>query len=224
MFLRYVISTRSLVYLARAMVCCLCTSCAAGQQADCSVYLPVYDGVGNRVHVRIGAVIRQDQSREDLLRRGVVRVDEQSLIHFPRALIQSGLLSITLIDDAGRSFKRTLIITSCKQRSSYQYGELDTEFDVSNSSLDGRLEGCDFVGDWWVRLSPMFGTNMMTEPLEGRIDPGTGTFSITGPMIGGRHIVTVGKEKDIVLSFSTNIIMGGRNESQTINLLGRCPK
>jgi hypothetical protein len=208
------------------------TGCAGTPAAECSIYLPVYDPHGNHLPFRITAAKVDIKDGIDLLTtsdpKRRVRADGETL-YFPKTLHTP--LRVTLEGPQGAITYGSIGLTGCKLTNSLRYGQLDSGLDVAWSTIGGKLSGCRFTGDWWIRAAPMFGDAQTSLAFEGNVEP-DGTFTIDGGMPGVRHIVVVGKGKEPVKAFAVDVTVGGKmhepmsriNNAGNIDLSGSCPK
>ncbi len=111
----------------------------------------------------------------------------------------------------------------CPQRVSLRFGVADAYGDVSFQTVRGRLSGCKFTGDWWIRAMPMFGTYSPPMPVEGWIQE-DGSFSISGQMDGERYIVIIGKAKSPLKTVGIDVTAGRAADAGVIDMSSACPK
>ncbi len=197
---------------------------AADQRPPCSLDLPTYDAVGNRLAFKIISVSPREEGVNLLTSkpRGFSLVVDENRLYFSENLIAKGPFKITLGDQTGRRLTRSVVLTGCQGRISFQYGERATALDVGWVTVNGRIVGCALHGDWWIRALPMFGGHD-GPTFEGYIDAKTGRFSLNC-IRGERHIVIIGKDTQPLRVLGTNVIMGGKNDIGTTDLSGLCPK
>jgi hypothetical protein len=195
--------------------------------APCFVEIPVYDATGNRLEVTVTEVsFAEGAPGIDLLTtsRQEYRVTRgKDRLYFSKRIL-GRIVELTLAVQAGMRAKKRVALMDCQQRTSLQYGELDSGADVRASSLKGRISGCQIVGDWWIRAMPMFGAHADPASYEGYIRPGDGSFWLTGSMRGERHIVVIGKDRQPIRAFGTDVVVGGENELGIVELGTSCPK
>lgn len=86
-------------------------------------------------------------------------------------------------------------ITECRQRVQILDG---SEMNVTGWGLlvKGRLTGCSFQGDWWVRASPMFGSFPNAAQGGSYVEP-DGGFHMTLPT-RQRYVLTIGVGRQFV--------------------------
>ncbi|MGA2436645.1 MAG: hypothetical protein ABSG25_15325 [Bryobacteraceae bacterium] len=198
--------------------------CSDSAKLDCSVQLPAYDEIGNRIQLKITSVARDGMIHPNLL---TTTGDFHMMVHGQSLDFSSAALrhriDVTYITPDGKKLTTRLVLMACHQRASLEYGNLDSEADVIGSTITGRITGCKLNGDWWIRAMPMFG--QCTEGLvEGYIRQADGMFQLDGNMWGDRHIIVIGKGKEPVKAFAVNVTVGGlHNDVGTIDLSGSCP-
>jgi hypothetical protein len=191
---------------------------------QCFLEIPVYGATGERLDFRV-VTVTPERERVDLLTakeqefRVMVRGDR---LYFPKSLIGKRPLDITVADRKGIRMTRTVALTDCEQRMSFEHGEQDSGADVGWQTVRGRISGCKLVGEWWIRAMPMFGGHE-GPTFEGYIRPADGSFSLSCSR-GERHIIIIGKGQQPIKTFGTNVIGGGKNDIGTVDLSGLCPK
>jgi hypothetical protein len=117
-----------------------------------------------------------------------------------------------------------MVFYACVQRHSQTVIEEREESygDAEHDLLMGRLEGCDFEGDWWVRIVPLVGQNGRT--FEGAVQR-SGVFEIPGEFNRGRYALLVGFEREVIRTGGFNL-RPVRNlfSVGTISLREGCPQ
>lgn len=202
----------------------LSTACSLAQPKPCSLELPTYDPQGNRIEAWATGVNWLGDRGTDLLRdRSRSMSTTGDRIVFPKSALGRSI-EVTMKTAEGKTFKARLELTSCKQRASLRYGQLDRGLDVAWSSLRGRIVGCPLIGDWWVRAMPMYGGYAEPSVYEGYIDTHDGSLLLEAAFRGERHIVIIGKGKDPVRAFGVNLVVGADNDIGAVDLTGSCPK
>jgi hypothetical protein len=207
-------------------------SCAGAPPLPCFVELPIYDAQGNRITLEVVKVTAiEPPEKGDLLRsNGPHRmVWKDNRLYFAQGIAVTGI-EVTL--DGGRDargrrvgFTQKLELYDCQQRVSLEYGERDAGGDVAATTVRGRISGCPLDGDWWIRAMPMFGPHYFSRALfDGYVRKSDGSVSIIASMQGERHVIVVGHGRDPIISFSFDVVEGGRNNDfGTIDLRGKCP-
>jgi hypothetical protein len=192
----------------------------------CSVELPVYDPVGNRLDFEIAEVRPENEKQIDLLAvsdpefRMTASGDR---LYFPRGLAEGAAIYVTLRSASGVKMTTRVALLGCRVRVSLQNGQLDNGADVGWDTIGGRLSGCSLDGDWWVRGMRMFGGEGEALTAHHYIDPADGSFWL-GVLRGVRYIVVIGKGSQPVRTLATNVISGGENDVGTVDLTGLCPE
>ena len=60
---------------------------------------------------------------------------------------------------------------------------------------------------------------------EGYFQKANGSFEITASMRGERHIITIGRGRDPIISLGADVVEGGmNNDVGTVDLRGKCPQ
>lgn len=206
------------------LACFACVSCS--EEPPCRVYLPVYDQFGDRLdQFRVTRVTpRKGEGPQvnlmTLFPQNVRRADNDELI-LDRSLF-GRVLEVTLENQRQTEVTQPVFFMQCSQRVSVRVGVSEAYGDTVYESLTGRLTGCRFTGDWWVRAINMFGPWTAPAIPEARVEE-DGSFRLSGHMEGERHIVVIGKDKSPVEAVGVNITKAGINDLGTIDLSGRCP-
>jgi hypothetical protein len=217
---------RSLYRVLGAVLWFTCSSLFSASGSECFVGVPVYDGLGNKLPFVISGVFKAgERGLGDLLqlqdkRYGLRAVGER--LYFNQPAIGAEL-DVKLSGPSGATTTTQVAINACRQRSSVQYGQLDSGADVRTSTLTGHLSGCKVDGDWWIKAMPMFGEYAQMGAYDGIIGA-DGVFEIVASMRGGRYIVVVGKDREPVKAFSAEISVGAKNLVGTVDMRGFCPK
>ena len=201
------------------------SSLAADPDNICAVQIPVYGATGEKLPFRIARVTPPE--REDINLLSVRAPEGKLALSGDRLLFPKGLLGrsvrITLEDNKGYRTRRILPLVACRQRISFRIVPSGNPPDVYVTTAKGRLSGCTFSGDWWVRGMPMFGAFNEQAVFEGLVEL-DGTFSLSGSMQGERHLVVIGKDRQPVRTIAVNVVEGEDNDIGTVDLTGSCPK
>ena len=144
------------------------------------------------------------------------------LVLFDRSALGRAVV-VTLSAPSGVSLTERVFLMNCPQRVSFRYGNAEGYGDVGFQAVSGRLTGCQFVGDWWVRGLPMFGQSSHVTVPEGYVQS-DGVFSVVGAMSGSRHLFVIGKGRDAVKVISANLLEARTNNLGVIDLAGACPQ
>jgi hypothetical protein len=202
-------------------------SCFAASQPSCVVDLAVYGPRGDRTATMLLSVNPPPgegvANNIDFLTTELEQYRmswDGNRLHFPEALLGRTVM-LTLQDEVGRKFKTRITFVACQQRTSVVHGQLDSGADVGASTITGRISGCKTIGDWWIRATPMFGSQLS---YEGRISQTDGTFHLTANLAGERYIIVIGKDKEPLKVLATDVVIGGKNEMGVLDLTGVCPK
>lgn len=193
-----------------AVVGLLVTGCSYGQAVlpECFVEFAVYDPVGERLgpfQVISVELVEEGAFRgTELLESGPVGsrpVADQERLYFRREMIDAAPLVVRLEGQRWQYAYKRIRLTTCRQHESIFDGEIGYEIaDILGFELYGRLSGCQFEGDWWVRSEPLFDG---AYPYESRVDSSTGRFTIEARR-GVRHLIVVGKGKHPIKAFAAN--------------------
>lgn len=190
---------------------------------QCFLEVAVYDAQGNRLEFNItGVYVREGDSVTDILHhpinQGRLRIDRNRLYH-QNITLPSRRFEMKLSGGSRREFRRDFVLETCQSRLSANYDEADNGQDAGPSFIDGRLSGCSFAGDWWIRAVPMFDD---LEPTEAYVDPKNGTFSVAAYR-GFRYLVVAGKGKDALKVISANVTRGGvTTHLGVVDMAGAC--
>jgi len=198
--------------------------CSRGAESGaCLLDLPVYDPVGNRLDFRVTRVTPRENANVNLLfvRPREVRRASNHQLMLDRSLLRR-VIVVTLEDAAGTKIAQPVFVMQCPQRVSLRTGVSEAYGDVSFQTVTGRLSGCRFAGDWWIRAINMFGASTTPASLEARVEE-DGSFSLSGQLSGERHVLVIGKEKSPVEAVGVNVTVGKVINLGTLALTGRCP-
>lgn len=198
------------------------SAAAAGQ--PCVLELPVYGPKGDRLPFRVVEVRAEGGRGPNILSLKLKEMwaKEERLYFTERALL-GRVLEVTLEDARGGRISESIFLTQCTQRASLRYGSSEAYGDVYANVIRGRLTGCRFDRDWWVRAFPMFGAVAPIAALEGYVFP-DGSFELSGQMEGERHIVVFGKGKQPVRAIGVDVTNAQVANAGEIDLRGACPK
>jgi hypothetical protein len=111
----------------------------------------------------------------------------------------------------------------CPQRVSIRFGSSEAYGDFGFETLHGRVHGCSFEGDWWIRAMPMFGSAPSQGSLDGAVEL-DGKFMMSGQIEGQRMLLVIGKDKQPVKAVALNFTAGEANDVGDIDLAAVCPK
>ncbi|MDP9339264.1 MAG: hypothetical protein M3P45_10390 [Acidobacteriota bacterium] len=102
---------------------------------------------------------------------------------------------------------------------------METGADVNWISTTGKLVGCKFGGDWWVRAVPMFGTSDSfhnSEPVDGYVASNGNFWLVLNPN-GIRYTMIIGKGKNPIKSIGFDAITGKNTNLGLVDLKRLCP-
>lgn len=199
------------------------SSCADNEPNVCTLQVPVYDPTGNRLEFRVTRVVVRERPDVDLLAVAPSMVSSAGdHISFADRKLLGRVFVVSLENAAGKKITQPILWTQCPQRSSVRFGVADAGGDVNGQTITGRLTGCSFAGDWWMRATPMFGAFSPKASLDGYIAE-DGRFSISGDMSGERYLLIIGRDKEPVKTASVNVTMSIPTDAGTIDLSSTCP-
>lgn len=197
---------------------------ALGQQR-CTLQLPVYDPTGARMQFRIVHVSppkRQDLNLVDLGGSGLRVVGSGDTLEMPVEMVSRTIL-VSLEGRQRERLEREITILSCEQRTSSVFGQAECGADNYAETVKGKLVGCSFAGDWWVKSMPMFEVLVPGSMLSEAGVRTDGSFTLTGGMNGMRQIIVIGRGKEPVKTLAFNLGKGcGDRNIGTIDLRGAC--
>jgi hypothetical protein len=192
----------------------------------CILEVPVYGPTGARLEYKISAVTGDIDPSINLLSVRIpgtrFKAEGNRLLFSPKAMLKRSI-GITLEDKSGHRIQRRIPLMVCRQRTSLRHGLVEGIGDASYLTIHGRLAGCHFQGDWWVRAMPMFGSQHQSTAYEGFVQS-DGTFWLTGSMSGERHLIIFGKGRDPVRTVGFDVDEGKQNDMGLVELTGNCPK
>jgi hypothetical protein len=130
------------------------------------------------------------------------------------------LVRATLENPAKRRIQQQFPLSGCRTRKSVVLGDAGVVTDSAGIDVRGRLKGCTFNSDWWISAHPMFGAGGRTESAP----TSTGEFTLLLPSYGNRHIVEVGRDKEVLLAFGADVQLDKPLVLGEIDMSGRCVK
>jgi len=201
----------------------------AEPQPGCWIDLPVYDETGVRLPYWVESVVPKEVAEKERNDPGwLARNGFKPRISGCRVFgLTPGLRYVASFRDSnGENLKREFaLLYTCVQRASQVVvtrPEKGSIGDVAHDQLDGRLEGCTFDGDWWVRIAPIHGQDERT--YEGAVKS-EGTFAVPGNYSTSRYALLIGHERDIVATFAIDVRYANQPiQLGTFNLAGSSPK
>jgi hypothetical protein len=186
---------------------------------ECSVEFAAYDRAGNGIeNWQITGIDMLAPYSNEVLDAFAVDppelrpIVENDKIYFRRDFVDTAPWLVKLQDADGESVEKEIVLYSCsQQRESVVF---DVDLAAGNEPVEwlerkGRLKGCAFDEDWWVRSSPLFSAPPKPDPdlfstFDAYVEPATGEFTI-GARHGVRQLIVVGYGPDPVKVFAVNV-------------------
>lgn len=215
--------------VALALLLLINMDCGEAGQEACVMELRVYDGFGNRLEFRVTRVSPEDKPEINLLTKVPKYItstgDRLSFTgrSFTEHSLRGRVVVITLEDAKGRKVVKPVVLLDCPQRISIRYGQSDLGIDVDSVPVTGRVSGCRFVGDWWVRVLPMFGAQNRDYVVNGYVQS-DGTFRLSAAAEGVRHLLVIGKGKQPIKVIGFDVTLGKTSDIGVVDLSGQCPQ
>ncbi|MGC4052407.1 MAG: hypothetical protein QM757_24005 [Paludibaculum sp.] len=190
------------------------------------VSIPVYNERGKKLQYSVTAVMPTKHIKTEAAQPGWLaehgfnpKITGVDIVGLP-----AGNYTVWLKGPKGERVEREVIVFGgCLERLSQTVyeprparpGEADRDL------ITGRLEGCAFQGDWWVRLVPM--TGQFSRSFEGLVRR-DGVIGIPGHFDVGRYVLLVGFADKVVRTSEVNLWPSQNLDSiGTISLLNSCP-
>lgn len=194
--------------------------------AKCVLELPVYDQLGNRLPFRVTrVVVRNQNATADLLGKRVdgilTSASGDRVLFSSDRIVGKRAIEVSLQGAGGARLVSSVFVTSCKQRHSLVFGESDLGLDVAFVAIRGRLLGCTFTGDWWVRSVAMFGGHEGQSVEDGYVAE-DGTFTVQVSPKGVRRLLVIGKGREPLKSLGVDLTTGRSADVGSVNLTGEC--
>ncbi len=201
---------------------------AAPPRLGCILEMPVYDPLGERLPFRVTRVaVRDGNMTKDLLGKTVdgiyTTVNGDRVFFSTDRIVGKRAIEVSLVGPKGARISSHVFVTACRQRRSLVFGQSDSGLDVAFVPLRGRLVGCRYTGDWWVRAMTMFGGHEGTTAEDGYVQE-DGTFTLEVAPVGVRRILVIGKGGQPVRSIGVDVMVGKSIDVGLINLIGACPQ
>jgi hypothetical protein len=202
---------------------------ARGEQPSepCVLDVPVYGPTGSKLAFKITRVTGEGNPSVNLLSvhgDGIKFSAAGDRLLFPKALLgRSIVITLEDKDTKGGIVTRKLPLFACRQRTSSRWGINQALGDFSSLTIRGRLSGCTFSGDWWIRAMPMFGAQDYQAVYDGFVQS-DGSFWLTGSMSGERQLVVIGKGREPVKTVGIDVAEGKPIDMGVVDLSGYCPK
>jgi hypothetical protein len=194
-------------------------------QAPCVVDIPVYSPSGTILPFRVTEVNTSGEKTVNLLTEknaGVKITNNGRTIVFSSERIISRNIDVVLKSPTALTLTTRITVTSCRLRRSLFIGQSDVKADVTGIGLTGKLKGCSFGGDWWVRAVPMFGGHDKDFVIDGYVNSSGEFWLVFAYSV--RHILIIGKGNDPVKVLAVDVLTDKRIDAGTIDLSGQCPK
>jgi hypothetical protein len=203
---------------------CLYLSPAA-HAANCVMEFPVYDPFGTRLTFDVSRVSPQENPKVNLLSVNPHDLTSKGDRVFFNSLGLIGRgLEVVLQGPNGSHVTTRTVVTACRLRRSLFWGVSDTGADVNGITVDGRLSGCQIIGDWWVRAVPEFGGHEGEGDytVDGYVES-DGRFSLVLGPLGVRRLLIVGHAKSPIKVIAVDVTQGKATHLGTIDISGACP-
>ncbi len=201
---------------------------ASPPRLGCVLEVPVYDPHGSRLRFRVNRVaVRDGNMTRDLLGKqvdGIYTTASGDRVFFSTdRIVGKRAIEVSLEGPNGTRISSHVLVTACRQRRSLSFGQSDSGLDVAFVPLRGRLVGCSYAGDWWVRTMTMFGGHDGTTAEDGYVEK-DGTFTVEVAPLGVRRILVIGRGGQPVRSIGVDVTVGQSIDVGLINLTGACPQ
>jgi hypothetical protein len=140
------------------------SACGQATLPECFVEFPVYDPNGLRQAGFAVASVKILQPEESAGTEVLnLPIEEQPLLvrgdrlYFEKRYLDTVALDVTLKRE-GDETNKWIALESCRQRESIFVGQRKPDYEEANwIDRVGQLVGCEFEGDWWIRIQPLFG-------------------------------------------------------------------
>jgi hypothetical protein len=194
---------------------------------DIAIEVPVYDEQGNRLQYLVESVIPTKYAKEEQNEPGWLAMHgfKPTIDGVRVSGLSPGEYSVTLRGSPGARVKRQItVFQSCFQRHSQVVVHATPRGsigDVEHDAVDGRLTGCSFRGDWWVRLVPVQGQGERS--YEGPVLT-DGRFEVPSHLMAARYALLIGFERDVIRTTMVNLRPSDKNTRiEQIDLKALCP-
>jgi hypothetical protein len=230
MFSGFAAGSERVTFLSLALVL-VARACWSGPSAQgCALEVPVYDRMANRLAFAITAVKEKDSGSDFLAADRHHRMKASGeWLYFPEVDLQRSFL-ITLSDAKSRKITVQVPLLDCHQRASVAYPTEDlTEYggvrlDPENiTTVSGRLAGCRIAGDWWVRMTPIFGQGGAAGYIDGYVE-GDGLVAVKAIMSPGRYIIVIGKDQHPIKTLAVGVSAHKEVNVGEVDLSASCPQ
>lgn len=196
-------------------------------RSGCVLEMPVYDPSGNRLSFHVTrVVVRSGNTTTELLGKKVDGISTNAsgdrIMFSSDRIVGKRAIEVTLQGPGRTRLTSDVFVTSCRQRHSLVSGESDLGLDVAFVPIRGRLSGCKYAGDWWVRSVTMFGGQERTTVEDGYVAE-DGTFTVQVSPNGVRRILIIGKGSIPVKSIGVDVAVSKSVNIGSLDLTGGCP-
>lgn len=199
-------------------------SMGRADEQPCVLEVPVFGPTGSKLDFKITALMGDADSDVNALAspsRGAKFGAVGSRLLFPKPMLGRSV-RIKLEDAMHDTVLVKIPLFDCRQRTSARWGfNYGSNADVWAQTVKGRMSGCQFSGDWWIRAMPMFGYPGAVH--EGMVQP-DGSFSLTASLDGERYVIVFGRNREPVKAIGVNVAAGMTNDIGKVDLSGSCPK
>lgn len=193
-------------------------------EQPCILEVPVFGPTGSKLDFKITALMADADSDVNVLAapsRDAKFGAVGSRLLFPKPMLGRSV-RIKLEDAMHHAITVKIPLFDCRQRTSARWGfNYGSNADVWALTVKGRISGCQFSGDWWIRAMPMFGYPGAVH--EGIVRP-DGSFSLTASLDGERYLMVIGTNSEPVKAIGVNVAAGMTNDIGKVDLSGSCPK
>jgi hypothetical protein len=194
----------------------------------CILDVPVYNPFGDRLLFKVISVAFTEGTRRmDILGRTVDGISTTStadrIFFSSNRIVGARPIEVTLEGPNRVRISSKMIVTECRLRRSLFFGESNLGYDVTSIAIKGRLSGCQFVGDWWVRAMPMFGGHFGSALEDGFVES-DGKFWLNAGTTGVRHLLVIGKGKQPIKVIGIDVTVGDNPDLGVVDLAAVCPQ
>lgn len=198
---------------------------ARAAQENCIIDFPVYDSFGARLEFKVSRVSPEGNANTNVLSaKPTIMTSKGNQVFFSDRRLVGRTLVVLLEGPKGAQITTRTVITACRLRHSLFFGKSDAGPDVDGIAVNGRLSGCRFVGDWWVRAVPIFGGHegWGDYAVDGFVES-DGSFTLVLGPLGVRRLLIVGQGKDPIKVVAIDVTQGKMANAGAIDLSKDCP-
>jgi hypothetical protein len=199
---------------------------AHAAQENCIIDFPVYDPFGARLEFNVSRVSPEGNANINVLSaKPTIMTSKGNQVFFSDRRLVGRTLVVLLDGPKGAQISTQTVITACRLRHSLFFGRSDAGPDVNGITVNGRLSGCRFVGDWWVRAVPIFGGHegWGDYAVDGFVES-DGSFTLVLGPLGVRRLLIIGHGKDPIKVVAIDVTQGKMADAGAIDLSKDCPK